>query len=163
VPSSPSAATAVPTLAAPTHAPSARTSAHASPTGRASASSGAHTATHAASPRPATQQTATHSPTPKPTKPASSGPFVIQALDYYFSPKNPTVPVGTTVKIVDNGYSSHTWTQVNTLGQPASGGFNSGNLDPGQSYTYTFHSAGTYNFVCQYHKSMGMKGSITVH
>ena len=31
-----------------------------------------------------------------------------------------------------------------------------------QSYTYTFSKAGSYNFFCQYHYAIGMKGRITV-
>jgi plastocyanin len=58
------------------------------------------------------------------------------------------------VKVVNQGSSSHTWT--------SNGTFDSGNLDSGQSYTYTFHSAGAFNFYCQYHSSIGMKGRITV-
>ena len=30
------------------------------------------------------------------------------------------------------------------------------------SYTYQFASKGTFNFVCSYHKSFGMTGTITV-
>lgn len=134
------------------------------------------TATHAASATPThasgggqTHRPATHTPTahattthtskpsPKP-KPAST--FVIKALDYSFSPANPTVAVGTTVKVVDAGMASHTWTSGTA--PVHRGPFDSGNLGSGQSYSYTFHSAGSYNFFCKYHYSSGMKGSIRV-
>ncbi|MFL6239430.1 MAG: plastocyanin/azurin family copper-binding protein [Actinomycetes bacterium] len=81
--------------------------------------------------------------------------------DYAFSPANASVRVGTPVKIVNHGPSSHTWTSGST--PPVhSGPFDSGNLDQGQTYVYTFHSAGSYNFFCQYHYTSGMKGRITV-
>jgi len=81
--------------------------------------------------------------------------------DYYFSPSNPTVSVGTPVKVVNSGGTSHTWTSGSS--GVHTGPFDSGSLDPGQTYTYTFGTAGSYNFFCQYHWSTnGMKGHITV-
>lgn len=43
-----------------------------------------------------------------------------------------------------------------------SGLFSSGYLFPGQSYSLTFDKAGTYNYVCLLHDTLGMKASITV-
>ena len=34
------------------------------------------------------------------------------------------------------------------------GAFDSGNLDTGKSYTFTFKKAGTFKYVCTYHASM---------
>jgi plastocyanin len=108
----------------------------------------------------------THHPTAHPTHPAKPSPpsapvFVITAMDYSFSPSSPSVRVGTTVKVVNKGPSSHTWTS-GTAGV-SSGTFDSGNLDPNHSYQYHFGKAGTYNFFCQYHYATNnMKGKITV-
>jgi plastocyanin len=107
-----------------------------------------------------TQPTATHTskPSPKPSatkKPPST--LTIYTNDFYFSPANPTVPRGTKVTVYNPTMDSHTWTRT-----PA-GGFNSGTLTYGESYTYTFNTAGTYNFICKYHgTTYGMKGRITV-
>ena len=71
------------------------------------------------------------------------------------------MPRGTKVTIRNPSSSSHTWTQGSGVHPP--GGFNSGNLDTGGSYTYTFNTAGSYNFYCKYHYSSdNMKGRITV-
>jgi plastocyanin len=40
------------------------------------------------------------------------------------------------------------------------GSFSSGNLNPGDSYTYTFTTPGTYAYHCNYHS--WMKGTIIV-
>jgi plastocyanin len=78
---------------------------------------------------------------------------VIDAQNYKFTPKNLSVKAGTTVKVVVSD-GSHTWT---------GGSWDSGNLDTGQSYSFTFTTPGTYNYVCNYHAStFGMKGTITV-
>jgi plastocyanin len=146
------------TGAAPSAAPHAAASS--SPVGPTPAHSTATTkAKHSSSPRPATSRPATHSSTPSPTKkPAAS--YEIHTQDYYFSPANLMVPVGASVQVVDAGSSSHTWTSGSA--PVHTGPFDSGNLDHGQTYTYTFHSTGSYNFFCKYHYSSGMKGHITV-
>ena len=71
-----------------------------------------------------------------------------------FSPSTVTVHVGDSVKVVStDAANSHTFVGP---------GFNSGNLDHGQSYTTTFSTAGTFAFVCTYHQEQGMVGTITV-
>ena len=85
---------------------------------------------------------------------------MIYAMDYHFSPKDPSVPAGTTVKFMNKGPSSHTWTSGTA--PVHTGPFDSGNLDSGQTYTYHFGTPGSYSFFCQYHYSSGMKGHITI-
>jgi plastocyanin len=63
------------------------------------------------------------------------------------------VPVGTTV----------TWTNLDSVAHTATaddGTFNSGNLNPGQSYSYQFDKSGSYTYNCTYHP--GMQGTIVV-
>jgi manganese oxidase len=76
--------------------------------------------------------------------PAAS-PSIVVIKDFAFSPSALTVPAGTTV----------TWQNKDSVAHTVTGkGFDSGNLDGGKSYTYTFAKAGTYDYVCSYHPSM---------
>ena len=72
-----------------------------------------------------------------------------------FSPDNIVVVLGVnnTVVWTNNDGSPHTVTAND-------GSFDSGNLAPGQSYTYTFTAPGTYIYHCTYHP--WMVASITV-
>jgi plastocyanin len=66
-----------------------------------------------------------------------------------FSPDNIVVVLGVNNTLVwtNNDISPHTVTAND-------GSFNSGNLAPGQSYTYTFTAPGTYAYHCTYHPWM---------
>ncbi len=85
--------------------------------------------------------------------PARAQEHVVEIRDFTFSPSNLTVNVGDTVTWTNAGPSPHSATA-------SDGSFDSGNLNPGQSYTFTFHTPGTYPYVCQYHA--GMHGTIIV-
>jgi len=41
-------------------------------------------------------------------------------------------------------------------------GFDSGNLNVGQSFSQSFNSVGTFSYHCQYHGSLGMVGTVVV-
>lgn len=73
-----------------------------------------------------------------------------------YSPATITVMIGmnSTVTWVNQDSMPHTVTANDGL-------FNSGNLNPGQSYTYTFTLPGTYTYYCIYH-SQWMKGEVIV-
>ena len=73
--------------------------------------------------------------------------------DFYFSPAPITVEPGTTVTWVNQGQAPHTVTHTG-------GAFDSGTLQPGESYSYTFNQAGTYAYYCQIHPDM--TGTIVV-
>jgi plastocyanin len=73
--------------------------------------------------------------------------------DYAFTPPTLTVPAGTIVTWTNDDAVPHTATAQD-------GSFDSGNLNPGQSYSFTFPTPGTYPYVCQYHA--GMQGTIVV-
>ncbi|TLX94538.1 MAG: hypothetical protein E6K96_08335 [Thaumarchaeota archaeon] len=66
-----------------------------------------------------------------------------------YSPDNITLIIGVnnTVTWTNNDTSPHTASSM-------SGAFNSGNLNPGQSYTFTFTAPGTYVYYCAYHGFM---------
>lgn len=72
-----------------------------------------------------------------------------------YSPPKITVVIGfnNTVKWVNYDSMPHTVTAVD-------GSFDSGNLDPGQSFVHTFNTPGTYVYVCIYHH--WMEGTVIV-
>src|SRR5829696_3796940 len=77
----------------------------------------------------------------------------VEIKDYAFSPPMLTVAAGTTV----------TWTNADAVPHTATasdGTFDSGNLNPGQTFAFTFKTPGSYPYVCQYHA--GMQGTIVV-
>jgi hypothetical protein len=49
-----------------------------------------------------------------------------------------------------------------TVNSQGDGPLNSGNLMPGQSYSFTFTQPGTYNYLCRYHGFRGQMGTIVV-
>ena len=64
-----------------------------------------------------------------------------------------TITIGTTVEWTNEDSMAHTVTASN-------GAFDSGNLDQGAKYSFTFTQEGTYSYACQYHSNM--KGQIVV-
>jgi len=100
------------------------------------------------------------SPTPTPTSTPTSGgstvsiPTGAQTLGSAAYVPNPiTVAVGTAVTWTNTDGIAHTVTS-NT------GVFSSGTLGPGQSFSFTFPSAGTFQYHCSFHA--GMVGSVVV-
>ena len=72
-----------------------------------------------------------------------------------YDPDNITVVIGVnnTVIWTNNDNEPHTVTA-------ADGSFDSGNMDPGATFTYTFTKPGTYTYICTYHP--WMHGYVTV-
>lgn len=64
-----------------------------------------------------------------------------------------TGTVGDEVTVVNADSAPHTWTHTD-------GAFDSGNLNPGDTFTFTFDEAGSFDYFCQIHP--GMTGSITI-
>lgn len=89
---------------------------------------------------------------------ASSGAdLVINATaGLAFSPRFPTITAGSTVCWQNTGGPAHTVTSDDN-GQT----FNS-NLGPGQSFEFTFTTAGSFPYHCIPHLADGMTGTITV-
>ncbi|MDG6904301.1 MAG: cupredoxin domain-containing protein [Nitrososphaerota archaeon] len=73
----------------------------------------------------------------------------------YYSPPTITVVIGVnnTVTWVNNDIAPHTVTAND-------GSFNSGNMNPGQSWTHVFTTPGNYTYHCNYHQ--WMQGTIIV-
>ena len=74
-------------------------------------------------------------------------PMLVTIKDFAFNPSTLSVPVGGSVTFKNLDTASHT-------ASDGAGAWDSGNLDTGQSWTYTFKKAGTYKIVCKYHPSM---------
>lgn len=70
----------------------------------------------------------------------------VTIASFAFSPATVTISVGDSVTWTNQDGTGHTAT--------ASGTFDSGNLGSGASYTATFSTAGTYDYVCSIHPSM---------
>ncbi|WMT78914.1 cupredoxin family copper-binding protein [Bradyrhizobium sp. Ash2021] len=72
---------------------------------------------------------------------------VITIDNFTFSPKELTVAVGTTVKWVNHDDIPHLVVENNKT-------FRSKALDTDDSYSYTFTSAGTFDYFCGLHPHM---------
>jgi plastocyanin len=90
--------------------------------------------------------TAVPSPMPSPVS-------TIHIKNFAYVPDSVTIPVGSTVKFVEDDEVPHTVTA-------SDGSFDSGNLNQKQSWTHTFTKAGTYTYYCAYHTYM--KGKIVI-
>jgi plastocyanin len=77
----------------------------------------------------------------------------VSMTDFQFGPAAVTVSVGDTVTWVNNSATPHTTTS-------SSGAWDSGIMNGGQSFSFTFRSAGTFAYSCTSHPQM--TGSITV-
>jgi plastocyanin len=88
--------------------------------------------------------------------PASAEDASIDVPDFKFSPKSSTIDVGDTVTWNFKGPTQHTATS--NRGQAVK--FDSGLIDAGKSFSFTFTKPGKFTFYCQPHPFM--KGSVTV-
>lgn len=83
---------------------------------------------------------------------------VISILDSSFDPAELSIPVGTTVRWVNDGQLPHTATADDDS-------FDSGTLQTGESFEFTFDTAGEYPYYCLLHGGpggVGMAATLTV-
>jgi plastocyanin len=78
----------------------------------------------------------------------------ITIKDFKFMPDTLTVNVGDTIVWKNDDIAPHTAT---AKGKNA---FDSGNIEPGASWSYVVKKKGSYSYVCTYHLSM--KGKLVV-
>ena len=71
----------------------------------------------------------------------------VEIGDSVFSPASLTISVGDTVTWRNADDRPHTVTAND-------GAFDSGNLDEGQGFSFTFTEPGTYRYLCEYHSEM---------
>lgn len=95
-----------------------------------------------------TEDTATEAP-------VSTGAAAVDIANFAFNPATVEIAVGDTVTWTNNDSAAHTATQ-----RPSGSGFQSGTLDPGASFSFTFDTAGTYDYYCEFHA--GMTGQVIV-
>ncbi len=81
------------------------------------------------------------------TSPATAASHEVQVTDSAFGTAVLTVQVGDTVTWTNVDDSPHTVTSDD-------GSFDSGNMDEGATFTFTFTQPGTYTYVCAYHDEM---------
>ena len=125
--------------------------------GTSSADGGSSSTPAAAS--PATSAAATPSPTPTSTSggdDTSAGGVKVTIADSAFSPSKIEVQAGTTVTWTNDDAVPHTVTSTKSddVDSATSGLFDSGTLQPGESFSYTFKKAGDYPYECTIHASM---------
>lgn len=89
----------------------------------------------------------TLSPSPAPSP--GENEVIMQNLSY--NPAEITVDAGEQVTWVNEDSTTHTVT---------GNGFDSGDIAAGESYSYTFDTAGSYSYSCDYHPSM--QGTVIV-
>lgn len=83
---------------------------------------------------------------------------VISMMDSSFDPAELSIPVGTTVRWVNDGQLPHTATADD-------GAFDSGTLQSGESFEFTFDTPGDYPYYCMLHGGpggVGMAATLTV-
>jgi plastocyanin len=89
---------------------------------------------------------------------ASAGEASVTALDDTFAPETVEVSPGSTVTWTHRGKSPHSITADD-------GSFDSGRLDPGDRFSYTFEDEGSHAYHCIYHGApggLGMAGVVQV-
>ena len=79
----------------------------------------------------------------------------VNVADFRFSPGTVTIKAGESVTWSSSGPSPHTVTADDQS-------FDSGTLNPGQSFSHTFSTPGTYHYHCQFHVAQGMVGTVVV-
>ena len=86
----------------------------------------------------------------------AQAPATVNIQGSAFNPTPLNIASGTRVTWTNMDNAPHTATS--SAGAPAS--FNSGGLGNGQSYSFTFTTPGTYNYICSIHPSM--QGQVVV-
>jgi len=71
----------------------------------------------------------------------------VSIQDFFFEPDQITVAPGTTVTWVNDGEEPHTSTADD-------GTWDSGTLQPGESFSFTFDEPGDYSYLCEIHPDM---------
>jgi amicyanin len=79
--------------------------------------------------------------------PAPQGGTAVAISDFKFNPATLTVPVGTTVTWTNNDEEPHTIAAKD-------GSFHSPGMDTHATYSYTFSTPGSYDYICSIHPFM---------
>jgi plastocyanin len=109
---------------------------------------------------PAILEGATGAPSPTATVAPTPTPAAVSLVNFAFQPTPLTIAVGTTVV-----WTNTTTSTVHTV-TADDNSFNSGDLDAGKTFSFTFNAPGTYAYYCQIHGApggVGMAGKIVVN
>lgn len=98
-------------------------------------------------PDPAAPTPATDPATPSGDGGGSAGAAAVEIANFAFGPDTIQVAAGTTVTWTNNDTAAHTVTADDNS-------FDSGNLAPGDTFSFTFATAGTIAYHCNYHPNM---------
>jgi plastocyanin len=86
------------------------------------------------------------SPVGSPAAAANAGETVtVDIVDFAFAQPDLTIRPGTTVTWINTGVAPHTVSGLPT---------ESGTIDPGQSFSFTFDEVGTFDYQCAFHPQM---------
>jgi plastocyanin len=91
----------------------------------------------------------------QPSPPRSPTVSTVSAYDNRFEPQTINVQPGTTVRWVNYGQHPHTVTANDDS-------WDSGDIQPGASYSATFKRPGTYYYYCRHHTQDRMQGVVVV-
>jgi plastocyanin len=117
------------------------------------------TATPTASETPTTTATPTPGPTATPVDVSDGG---ITIADFDFSPLVASVPSGTTVEWTNEDGVAHNVVAAQFDDGATSWSYRSGNIGSGGTASYTFDSAGAYEYYCSIHGQNAMCGVVLV-
>jgi plastocyanin len=102
-------------------------------------------------PRPAPTPGPTPTPTPNQQAVETNS---ISMRDFEFEPSVIRVEPGTTVTWTNQGENAHTVVSLASDEYEEGELFNSGMIQPGQTFTHTFQEAGEYQYYCDLHPQM---------
>jgi plastocyanin len=80
----------------------------------------------------------------------AANPSAVIIAGFAFSPQTLTVAKGTSVTWTNNDSTTHTVTSDTSV-------WDSGNLAPGKTFSFTFNQTGTFPYHCNIHSSMTAK------
>jgi plastocyanin len=95
---------------------------------------------------------------PADSSPRPAATANVSIVDFQFDPQTIIVNVGDTVTWQHNGQSTHTVTADD-------GSFDSGPMNPTQTFSHTFTTIGIFPYYCQFHGAkggVGMAGRVVV-
>jgi plastocyanin len=111
-------------------------------------------------PTPTSSNAATNNTNPTTASPSGSSSSTsennkVTIANMSYSPADITVKKGTSVTWTNNDSIAHTVTA------DSNNAFDSGNLGPGKTFSFTFNNVGTFAYHCTYHSDMHGKVTVT--
>jgi plastocyanin len=88
--------------------------------------------------------------------PTAAGVTDVTIVDFAFQPQAITISVGSSIRWINAGLQPHTTTSDVSSSEV----WDSGQLDPGEVFTRTFNTPGSYAYLCAIHP--GMTGTVAV-